>query len=110
MSDIQPYAPGLGDISRPVRQAARAVGRIRGTAVVRIEAADASTEVVIAKVENQTMATAAAMQAVTRTARTQRELEQQAPEVSARLALLADDHALACAEILGQLHREMRRA
>lgn len=108
MSEIQPYTPTAGDISRPQRQILRAVSRIRSAAIVRAVATDSATDIAMAKIENQTMATNSAMQAVIRVAKVQRELEQQAPEVSGRLALLADDHALACVENLGRLRREMR--
>jgi predicted RecB family endonuclease len=108
MSDIIPYDGG-GIAIREARQVFRAISRSRARAEVRMAEADASTDVTLAKVDNLTMATGAAMQQVVRVVRVQRELEQLAPEASARLNFLADDHLLGCSELLSDLRREFRR-
>jgi hypothetical protein len=55
------------------------------------------------------MATGTASRAVVQVAQGQRHLEQLAPEASARLAFLADDHMLGCTEILPELRHDLRR-
>ena len=107
-TEIMPFgASGLA--SREARQASKAIVRSRARAELRVAEADHSTDVVLAKVDNITMATGSAMQAVVKVARAQRELEQLAPEASHRLAYLADTHLLGCSELLDDLRREMRR-
>lgn len=109
MSNIQPYNPNAGALDRPARRAARQISRQQMGALVRSAAVDAATDVSIAKVDNLTMATGNAMQAVVRVAQAQRHLEQLAPEAAGRLAFLADDHMLGCGELLADLRRELRR-
>jgi len=106
--DMLPFSGG-GAISRESRQASRAISRGRARTQVRVAATDDATDVTLAKVENLTMATGSAMQQVVRVAKAQRELEQLAPEAAARINYLVDDHMLGCAELLGDLRRELRR-
>ena len=108
MSDLMPYGGG-GAIGRDARRASRAISRDRLGAQVRTSAVDSATDVALAKVDNLTMATGSAMQSVTRVAQAQRQLEQLAPEAAGRLAFLADDHMLGCAELLSDLRRDLRR-
>lgn len=107
-SEIMPFS-GTGRASREARSTGKAILRSRGRAELRVAEADHSTDVALAKVDNITMATGSAMQAVVKVARAQRELEQLAPEASHRLAYLADTHLLGCSELLDDLRREMRR-
>lgn len=108
MSDISPYAAG-GIVSRDARRASRDIARGKLGTQVRTSIVDNTTDVALAKVENLTMATGSAMQQVTRVALAQRQLEQQDPEAAGRLAFLADDHMLGCAELLADLRRDLRR-
>ncbi len=107
-SDMMPFLEG-GVLSRDSRRASREISRGRLGAQVRSAQVDNSTDVTMAKVENLTMATANAMQQVTRVAQAIRQLEQMMPEVAGRLGYLADDHMLGCSELLADLRREMRR-
>jgi hypothetical protein len=109
VSNIERYLPVSGGLDRPARQASRAISRHQLSAQVRSAAVDADTDVTLAKVDNLTMATGSAMQSVVRVAQAQRQLEQLAPEAAGRLAFLADDHMLGCAEILADLRRDLRR-
>ncbi|WP_419706532.1 hypothetical protein [Promicromonospora sp. NFX87] len=110
MSEIQACTTAMEGISRPQRRLVRAVGHIRSQAIVRIEAADAATDVAAIKIEDYATANASAMRKAADTALLQRSLEQVAPEAANRLGTLADREVLAFAEVLGQLQREMRRA
>lgn len=107
MSDLTPYTGGA--LSRDARRASREISRGRLGTQIRTAAVDNITDVALAKVENATMATGNAMQQVTRVAQAQRQLEQMAPEAAGRLAFLADDHMLGCAELLADLRRDLRR-
>jgi uncharacterized protein (DUF2384 family) len=107
MSDLAPYTGGV--VSRDARRAGREISRGRLGTQVRLAAVDDVTDLALGKVESLTMATGSAMQSVARVAMAQRQLEQMAPEASGRLAFLADDHLLGCAELLGDLRRDMRR-
>lgn len=107
MSELAPYTGGV--VSREARQASRAINRGRLGTQVRLAAVDDATDVALGKAENLTMATGSTMQLVARVAMAQRQLEQLAPESSGRLAFLADDHLWGCAEVLGDLRRDMRR-
>ena len=108
MSDITPYTQG-GGLSRDARRYGREISRGRLGTLIRTSQVDNSTDVTMAKVENLTMATANAMQQVTRVAQAIRQLEQMMPEVAGRLGYVADDHMLGCSELLADLRREMRR-
>lgn len=94
---------------RDERRVSMQIARNRLGTQLRTTALDNTADVAIVKVENLTMATGNAMQQVTRVAQAQRQLEQLAPEASARLAFLADDHALGCTELLADLRRDLRR-
>jgi uncharacterized protein (DUF2384 family) len=78
-------------------------------AQLRVSAIGAVTDAAIAKIDDVTMATGTAMSSVTRVAQAQRHLEQLVPEVSGRLAFLAEDHLLGMVEILSDLRRNLRR-
>lgn len=108
MSEIQRYYAGV-EVSRPARRAGEAISARHFEAAVRVSAADASTDIALAKVENVTTATGTAMSAVVRIAQAQRSLEQLAPEASGRLAHLADDHLLGMSELLADLRYNLRR-
>ena len=106
-NELLPYVGG--DLSRSARRAGRAISRHQLTAQVRIAGVDSDTDTALAKIENVSMATGAAMTSVVRVAQAQRHLEQLAPEATGRLAFLADDHLLGMGELLADLRREMRR-
>ena len=108
MSDITPYTQG-GSLSRDARRYGREISRGRLGTLIRTSQVDNATDVSLAKVDNLTMATANAMQQVSRITQAQRHLEQLTPEAAGRLAFLAEDHVLGCAELLADLRREMRR-
>ena len=108
MSDITPYTQG-GGLSRDARRYGREISRGRLGTLIRTSQVDNATDVTLAKVDNLTMATANAMQQVSRVTQAQRHLEQLTPEAAGRLAFLAEDHVLGCAELLADLRREMRR-
>lgn len=107
MSDLAPYTGGV--VSRDARRAGREISRGRLGTQIRMASVDDATDVALAKVENLTMATGSAMQSVARVAAAQRQLEQMVPEVSGRLAFLAEDHLLGCGELLSDLRRDMHR-
>lgn len=108
MSDLTPYV-GSSSLSRDARRASREISRGRLGTQITTSQVDNATDVALAKVENLTMATGNAMQQVTRVAQAQRQLEQTTPEAAGRLAFLADDHMLGCAELLADLRRNLRR-
>ncbi len=91
------------------RRAGRAVSRHRAGAVMRTSSVDAEADVVMAKIDNYTMATGAAMSAVVRVAEAQRQAELLLPETSGRLTALANDHQLGMSDLLADLRRDMRR-
>lgn len=109
MTDMTLYSGGGSLVSSDARRASRVITRGRLDMQIRTAAIDNVTDISQAKVDNLTMATANAMQQVTRVAQAQRQLEQLAPEVTGRLAFLADDHVLGCAELLSDLRRDFRR-
>jgi hypothetical protein len=100
---------GGNELANDGRRAGRAVSRHRAGALVRISSTDAAADVAQAKIDNITMATGTAMSSVVRVAQAQRHLEQLAPEASARLAYLADDHMLGMGEVLAALRRDLWR-
>ena len=108
MSELAPYSNGSG-LSRDGRRYGREISRGRLGTLIRTNQVDNVTDVALAKVDNLTMATANAMQQVSRVTQAQRHLEQLTPEAAGRLAFLAEDHLLGCAELLADLRREMRR-
>lgn len=92
-----------------VRRGGRAISRGRLATQVRVARVDDDVDEAIARADGYTTATGAASADVLRVARLHKELETLAPEVSGRLALLADDHALTMVDILGGLRRDLRR-
>jgi len=107
-SDLTPYATGVL-LPADARRAGRAVSRHQSVSHVRVAAADADADAAMGKAAALTSAVGSAMGDVVRVAQAQRTLEQLAPEASGRLAMLADDHALAMTDILAELRRDLRR-
>jgi hypothetical protein len=105
---LAPYNDG-GALSRDARRASVQIRRGRLSTQVTIGAVDNATDIAVAKMENLTMATGTAMHQVARVAEAQRQREQMAPEAAGRLAYLADDHALGCAQLLDDLRGDVRR-
>lgn len=91
------------------RRAGRAISRHRAGALVRVSTIDADADVAQAKIDNLTLATGTAMSSVLRIAQAQRALEQLTPEISGKLAYLADDHMLGMGEVLADLRHDLRR-
>jgi hypothetical protein len=108
MSQLEPYIAG-GALTRDARRSGRAISRYQTGGQVRVVQVDTETDVALAKVDASTMATASAMAAVTKIAQAQKQLELMAPEVSGRLAYLADDHVLGLGDFLQDLRRDLRR-
>ncbi|MBZ5735128.1 hypothetical protein K8Z61_11530 [Nocardioides sp. TRM66260-LWL] len=108
MSDIVPYSSG-GVISRDNRRAARSIERSATVAQVRRARVADETDVAAEKVEQLSYLTGAAMMAVARVNGMHKQLEQQAPELAGRLAVLADNHVLMALEVIEDARREMRR-
>ena len=107
--DLVAYGSGGGELTWSARRAGRVISRHQLVAQVRVAGVDADTDTAMAKIENVSMATGAAMSSVVRVAQAQRHLEQLAPEAAGRLAFLADDHMLGMGELLSDLRRELRR-
>jgi hypothetical protein len=108
VSDLIAYTGG-GAPSRDARRASRAITRARLGTQIQMASVDNATDLAVLKVDSLTMTTGTAMQSVARVAQAQRQLEQLAPEAAGRLAFLADDHMLGCAEVLADLRRDLRR-
>ncbi|WP_027861740.1 hypothetical protein [Marmoricola sp. URHB0036] len=106
MSELIPYSER--GLSRDSRRAGRAITRSRSVTQMRMAHVDDETDVTMQKVEALTSATGLAMSAVTRVAQAQKHLELQTPEVSGRLAFLADAHLLAMGDTLQDLRRQLR--
>ena len=107
--EIALHGIGTGALSRDARRAGIQISRGRLRSQITTSLVDNATDVALAKVEDLTMATGSAMQSVARVAAAQRQLEQMVPEVSGRLAFLAEDHLLGCGELLSDLRRDMHR-
>lgn len=107
-TDLNLYG-GSDLLPSDARRVGRATSRHHAAARVRVAGVDTDTDVAIGKADAYTQATGNAAGNVVRVAQAMRHLELLAPEASGRLALLADDHALAMAEILGDLRRDLRR-
>ncbi len=107
-SHLSPY--GASDLlPSDARRTGRAVSKYQAGGQVRLSGVDTDTDVAIGKADAYTAATGNAMGDIVRVAQGQRHLEQLAPEASGRLAMIADDHALTMADILGDLRRDLRR-
>lgn len=107
--DLIPTAEGRILLDHDTRRTGRAIQRNRLAGQIRSNQVDNTTDVALAKIDNLTMATGNAMQQVSRVTQAQRHLEQLTPEAAGRLAFLAEDHMLGCAELLSDLRRELRR-
>jgi IS30 family transposase len=108
MSELTTFNEGSA-LARDARRFGREISRGRLGTQIRTSQVDNATDVTLAKVENLTMATGNAMQQITRVAQAQRQLEMIAPDAAGRLAFIADDHMLGCAELLSDLRRDLRR-
>jgi hypothetical protein len=105
--DLAPYdASSLA--LRDSRRAARQISRYEARSQMRIASTDTETDVSIAKIDSTTAVTGSATMAVTRVGLAIKSLEMQAPEVSGRLALLADMHAINVAEVMSDHQRKLR--
>ena len=108
MSELAAYNGG-GALARDARRSSREISRGHLGTQIRTSQVDNATDVTLAKIENLTMATGNAMQQITRVSQAQRQLEMMAPDAAGRLAFIADDHMLGCAELLSDLRRNLRR-
>lgn len=110
MSDLQLwYQGGNAPLLRDSRRAARHISRADAATQVRLACTDNETDVSSAKVESVTAVTGQAMTAVARVAQAQKHLETMAPEVSGRLSMLADNHAISMVELMADHRRALRR-
>lgn len=92
-----------------VRRTGRAISRLQSRSQVRLSSIEAQVEESITKADGYTAASGSASADVVRLAQLQKQLELVAPEASGRLALIAEDHAFAMVDILGDLRRDLRR-
>ncbi|WP_298209105.1 hypothetical protein [Ferrimicrobium sp.] len=95
--------------AKEARQASRQISLRRLETQIMEAQADSVTDVALTKIDSLTTATGNAMAQITRVTQLQRQLEMMAPDAAARLAFIADDHALGCAELLAELRRDLRR-
>lgn len=109
MSEIERYTAGGGAVSRRSRRAAQAIEGSKSVSQIRVARIADEADVATEKVEQLTFLTGNAMMAVARVNGIQKQLEQQAPELAGRLALLADNHVLMAAEVIEDARRDMRR-
>lgn len=109
MTYIEPYTGSGGGLDRTARRVAREVSRHQAAARIRIAAADASTDVVVGKLDDYTLATTSALASVGRVVQVQRQIEQLVPEASGLLAFVVQDHTIGVSELLGDFRHELRR-
>jgi len=107
MSEITSYSGGA--LGRDSRRASREIQRGRLGTQVSVSRVGNATDLTMAKLVDVTYATGSAMQALTKVAQAQQQLEQMAPAAAGRLEFLVQDHAFGCADLLGDLRRGMRR-
>jgi hypothetical protein len=105
--EMELYTGGSG-LTRDTRRAVRAISRARASTQVRLARVNDETDVALEKVQAQTEATQFAMGAVSRIALAQRHYEAMAPEASGRLSFLADEHLLGMGNTLQDHRRSMR--
>lgn len=99
----------IGASSVELHRASRVLGKRQLESHVRINSTDLCVDEAIAIAEGYTAATGNAMTAVARVGQLQTQLELLNPACSARLNLLADDHALSMVEALADLRQDLRR-
>jgi hypothetical protein len=109
MSDMIPFVNGGQMASRPARRAARSINISALSAQVRVAQSNAESDVVDAKMENDTMVTGKAMVCVVKVAKLQSDLELIAPEASGRLSMLADGHVFGLSDLMADGRRMQRR-
>lgn len=108
MSDLVPWQPD-GAVTRHARGAARAISRSKSLSQMRQARIADEADVAVEKVEQVSLTAVNAMFAVARVNGVLKQLEQQSPELSGRLARLADYHELAVAQNVEDLRRDLRR-
>lgn len=109
MNELTVYSHPDQLLPTDARRVGRTLSRYQSVAALRTAAVDIATDMALAKAEALTTVTGQAMSTVIRVAQAQRQLEQLTPEASPRLAMLADEHALALGDMLADLRRELRR-
>lgn len=110
MSNLQPYNALQQPLVSDARRAGRAVSRYQAQGQVSLAVYDVLTDTALAKSDSVTAVTGHAMADVVRVAQAQQHLELLAPAASGRLAMLADDHALAMVELTADHRRNIRRS
>ena len=106
--EVQQYQANYPQI-RDVRRGARTISKYQVAGQVRMSAVDTETDVTVGKMDVLTEVTGYAMGRVVRVAQAQTHLEQLAPQASARLNFLADDHMLAMSDVMADFRRDIRR-
>jgi hypothetical protein len=98
-----------GALARDAQRTSRVLSRIEADGLLRQSAVDVETDVTIAKMDGETLATGTGLGEIGRVAQIQMALEQLTPQASGRLNPLAEDHALAMRDEFHQLRRRLRR-
>lgn len=110
MPDIIPHQGGGGGLlPRDARRAGRSLSQSSVTGMVRRHDVDVETDVTLTKSDSVTAVTVAMMADVARVAQVQQQLELMAPQASARLNMMADNHALDLMEQAAEHRRALRR-
>lgn len=109
MSDVQPYNALQQPLMSDSRRAGRLVSRYQAQGQTSVALTDVLTDTAIAKSDSVTAVTGQAMSNVVRVAQAQQNFELLVPAASGRLAMLADDHALAMVELTADHRRQIRR-
>lgn len=108
MSDLQPLQ-SMGLLVRDARRSSRVISRASSTGVVRRAVVDVETDVTIAKVDSTTAIVGVMMNDIARVAQAQAQFELLVPQASARLNMVADNHALDLMEQAADHRRSLRR-
>lgn len=110
MPDIIPHQGGGGGLlTRDARRAGRALSQSSVAGIVRRHEVDVETDVALTKTDSVTAVTVGMLADVARVAQVQQQLELMAPQASARLNMIADNHALDLMEQSAEHRRALRQ-
>lgn len=107
--DIEQFQQAMSLLPRDARRTGRAVSRTSSGGLMRRTAVDAETDVTLTKTDSITAVTGAIMNDVARVAQAQAQFELLVPEASARLNMIADNHALDLMKQAAEHRRSLRR-
>lgn len=109
MGELEQFQQVMNLLPGDARRSSRAISRTSSAGIVRRTGVDVETDVTLAKTDSMTAIAGTMLHDIARVAQAQAQYELLVPQVSARLNMVADSHALDLMEQAAEHRRALRR-